>query len=388
MRQWVLRGLYAILSVVFWPARRAAGRPVRDLQRVLVLKPCCFGDVVMATAALAALQRAYPMAAINFAVGAWSRDAVAGNPRVAATVDSDPVGSGSLRRTWRAQLALARRLRTAHYDAVIVLDRSPVVGLLAWLTGAPVRAGLDSAGRGFALSHRVPCPPEVARNETAWYLDVVAALGVPLDPTTRTEFYPTDADKAAAAMELASLGLDPGHDLLIALHTGGGSNPGMQLPAKRWAPDRWATVLARLLEAHPEAQVLLLGGPSADDQAAAALIRAGVPEALRPRVHDRAGRHAWGVLGAIAQQCRLFLGPDTGALHLAVAAGTPVVAVFGPSDPRRYAPWDPSGRSRVVGGSATGIDLAARAVALQGVAYHTSVSVDAVTAAVEEALAA
>jgi ADP-heptose:LPS heptosyltransferase len=379
--------LYKLLTLLFAPSRRRAPRRVRKLRRVLVIKPCCFGDVVMATAALAALARVFPEAEIDLAVGAWSRPAVAGNPRLVGLIDSDPVGTESIRRTWRDYLRLARRLRARRYEAVLVLDRSPLLGLLAWLTGARVRAGLDSGGRGFALTHRVPCPPDAGRHEVAWYLDLVRALGVPVHPATRTEFYPTAAESAEAAALLAELGLNTPLRP-IALHTGGGANPGMRLAAKRWAPDRWAAVLTYLLEADPQARVLLVGGPGADDRAGADAIRAGVPPALQDRVLDGVGRLGWGALGALLGQCRLFLGPDTGALHLAVAAGTPAVAVFGPSDPRRYGPWDPGGPSRAVGGTATGVDLAARAAALAAVPYHTSVSVDEVWQAVEAVLRA
>jgi ADP-heptose:LPS heptosyltransferase len=160
----------------------------------------------------------------------------------------------------------------------------------------------------------------------------------------------------------------------------------MRLPAKRWDPARWAAVLARLAESDPTAHVLLLGGP--DDVPGAEAVQAALPDPLRPRVHSLVGRTDWDTLGALIARCRLFLGPDTGAMHLAVAAGTPVVAVFGPTDPRRYGPWDPTGRSRAVGGTDTGGDLAARAAALATQPYHTAVTVDAVWAAVREVLSA
>ncbi len=376
-------GIYAALTLLFAPSRARAPRRLRNPRRILVIKPCCLGDVVMATTVPAALARAYPAAEIRLVVGAWSRPAVVGNPRLAGLVDSDPVGLASIRQTWRAYLALARQLRALRPDAVLVLDRSPLLGLLAWLTGARVRAGLDSAGRGFALTHRVSCPPAVARHEVEWYLAVVRALGVPVDPATRMEFYPTAADTAAAVALLTELGLHPGTDSLVALHIGGGSNPGMHLAAKRWAPDRWAAVLTRLLLAYPRAHVVLLGGPGADDRAAADTIRAALPAAVQDRVRDAVGRLDWGALAAGIGQCRLFLGPDTGALHLAVAVGTPVVAVFGPSDPRRYGPWDPGGPSRAVGGTAMGVDLAALATTLAAVSFHTSVDVAAVWGAVQ-----
>ena len=327
----------------------------------------------MATAAVAAVQRAFPDTALTMATGAWSR------PAVDSTRASRP---SSTRTRWASRPrgpsggalgALARRLRAEQYDAALVLDRSPLLGLLAWRAGIPFRAGLDSLGRGFALTHRVPCPPEMARNETAWYLDVVHALGVGVDPATPTEFYPTPADQEAVAAALGALGLAATDRLLVALHVGGGSNPGMRLPAKRWAPARWAAVLSRLLEA------LSRGVRAAARRRQRRRSRRGRPGAGRaepaaalPARTTSSGRFGWGPLGALAARCRLFLGPDTGAVHLAVAAGAPVVAVFGPSDPRRYAPWDPTGRSRVVGGQATGGDSAASAAALADVSFHES----------------
>ena len=70
--------------------------------------------------------------------------------------------------------------------------------------------------------------------------------------------------------------------------------------------------------------------------------------ATRPYVVDLVGKLEWGAMGALIGRCELFLGHDTGAMHLATAMRTPVVAVFGPSDPARYGPWDPSRHSVAV----------------------------------------
>jgi ADP-heptose:LPS heptosyltransferase len=338
----------------------------------------------MATPALLALARAWPQARLDLAVGAWSRPAVAHNPHLDRLIPSDPVGTAPLRAAGPGLARLARRLR-GRYDAALVLDRSPVVALLPWLAGIPVRAGLDSGGRGFALTHRVPCPPTLPRHEADWYLDVVETLTGPLDRATlHLEFVPTTTGQAAAARLLTETLPTPSPQppTPIALHVGGGANPGMRLPAKRWDPARWGAVLARLSAADPDVPVLLLGGP--DDAAGARAVLDALPEAARSRVLDLVGRTDWDTLGALIARCRLFLGPDTGAMHLAVAVGTPVVAVFGPTDPRRYGPWDPTGRSRAVGGTDTGGDLAARAAAFATQPYHTAVGVDQVWAAITE----
>jgi ADP-heptose:LPS heptosyltransferase len=172
-----------------WPRGRGAGRALRQApRRVLVVKPCGFGDVLMATPALAALARAWPAARVDLAVGGWARPAVAHNPHLAACIASDPLGTAGARTALPAARRIGRALR-GRYDAALVLDRSPVTALLPWLAAIPVRAGLDSGGRGFALTHRVPCPPQVPRHEADWYLDVVATLTGPLDRAAlRLEF--------------------------------------------------------------------------------------------------------------------------------------------------------------------------------------------------------
>ena len=93
------------------------------------------------------------------------------------------------------------------------------------------------------------------------------------------------------------------------------------------------TVLADRLIKERGAQVLLVGGP--DDGPVAAAITDG----MRQEPCDLTGQLTFGELGALLERCDLFIGNDTGAMHLAVAVGAPAVAIFGPSDPRTYGPY-------------------------------------------------
>ena len=106
----------------------------------------------------------------------------------------------------------------------------------------------------------------------------------------------------------------------------------MVLSAKRWLPQRFAALADRLIKERG-AQVLLVGGP--DDGPVAAAITDG----MRQEPCDLTGQLTFGELGALLERCDLFIGNDTGAMHLAVAVGAPVVAIFGPSDPRMYGPY-------------------------------------------------
>jgi lipopolysaccharide heptosyltransferase II len=294
----------------------------------LVIKPCCLGDVLFATPALAALRRAYPEARIDFAVGRWARTIVEHNPHVDGIVDCGPVGSG--RYGLSDYLRLMRKVRQERYTCALVLDRSPWLSVLPYLAGIPIRAGLDSGGRGFSLTHSVPVEP--MRHEAELYLDVVRALGVSAEGVGLT-FLPDDAERKRVQELGGEIGLSlPKADSLVLIHPGGGENPGMVLPAKRWPVERLAVLAERLME-RAGARVILVGGP--EDGALARTIQ----EQAAAGLSNLVGRLSLGELAALMEHANLYIGHDTGATHLAVAMGTPTIALFGPSDPARYGPY-------------------------------------------------
>ena len=365
---------------------RGRGKPLSPhdsrLKRVLIIKPCCMGDVLMATPAIASLREALPAAQINMAVGEWSKPAVANNPRITGFInfpDSTLESTGSY-------LRMVRHIRRGRYGAALVLDRSPLLNMLPLLAGIPIRAGLDSGDRGIGLTHPVNCPGNSPRHEVEWYLDVVRALGLPARTDAALEFYPTDKEMQRAEIMLSeALGEDGESEAgCVAIHVGGGSNPGMKLLSKRWQPQGWARITDWLAETY-EPTIILLGGPSKEDRQAAEEVKSSLYPATQPFVADMVGKLEWGEMAAVLKGCNLFLGNDTGAMHLATAVGTPVVAVFGPSDPARYGPWDPTGRSQVVAGKSKSAGAEALREAARGSAtYHSAVSPEEVWAVVEK----
>ncbi len=315
-----------LLRIPFRLAPRSASLDTPS--SMLIIKPCCLGDVLMATPVIAALRQAFPRARIDFAVGDWARTMVENNPRLDGLVDCGRVGSGN-RYSWREYLDLARRIRAGGYDVCFVLDRSPLISLLPYLGGIPQRVGLDSQGRGFSLTVGVPVTG--LKHEVELYLDTVRAVGIEVNEP-RLAFYPAGEDRRHVTEALRAMSQPP----LIVIHPAGGSNPGMTLSAKRWPPQRFAALADRLIEERG-AQVVLVGGP--DDKAIAATIK----EGMKREPWDLTGQLTFGQLGALLERCDLFIGHDTGAMHLAVAVGAPVVAIFGPSDPRMYGPYGGKG---------------------------------------------
>ncbi|MBN1964798.1 MAG: glycosyltransferase family 9 protein [Anaerolineae bacterium] len=299
-------------------------------RRMLLLKPCCIGDVIMATALLAALRRAYPAAHITWGVGTYSARAIVDHPLLDDLLPTGPAANParSLRGLWR----LARQMRAGHFDLAVVPVRSPLIGLAVWLAGVPIRAGLDSAGRGVFYSVRAPVDPAEPRHEAEIYLDVARALGldtsdcwanVPVDPA-RGDRLPVPAEARGG---------------LVVVHVGGGQNPGMAMAEKRPPLPLLADVAGRAA-ALTGGRIAILGGPL-DGARAEALHEAlaGQSPLILVNALD------FGGIAALGAAARLVIGPDTGLVHLMAAAGAPTVMIFGPSDPRRYAPFVPPGRA-------------------------------------------
>ena len=132
----------------------------------------------------------------------------------------------------------------------------------------------------------------------------------------------------SAAAQLAASGPGP----IVAIHTSGGR------AIKQWEPDRFAAIAATLANTHG-ARILLTG--SATDRPLTDVVKAAVPA---DRLIDVVGNADLLVLAALLERVELLITGDTGPMHLASAVGTPVVAVFGPSDPVRYAPSGVSDR--------------------------------------------
>src|SRR5215813_12436510 len=145
-------------------------------QRIVILKPCCIGDVIFTTPLLSALRRAYPNATIDWIVGSSAIAALRDRPDLNHVIDSGPLANPASRPA--SLLRLVRQLRAGKYDLAVVPDRSPLPGMAVLLAGIPRRAGLDSGGRGFAYTVKARTDPNVVRHEAEIYLDLARALGI------------------------------------------------------------------------------------------------------------------------------------------------------------------------------------------------------------------
>jgi ADP-heptose:LPS heptosyltransferase len=223
---------------------------------------------------------------------------------------------------------MVQQLRAGQFDLAVSLVRSPLMSLAVRLSGIPQRAGLDSAGRGFGYNIRAPIDPNDIRHEAEIYLDVARALGL----DTADCYANVTVDESlwqGLSRKLAERGITQPY---IIINPTGGRNPGMVMDAKRWPPEHFAA-LADRLAAQFNTQFILLGGPNDSD-----IIRA-VQAYMTTNAAALIGELSFAEIAVLANRARLYIGNDTGLTHLAAAAGAPTAAIFGPSDPKRYAPF-------------------------------------------------
>jgi lipopolysaccharide heptosyltransferase II len=319
----LLRVPFALLDALRRPFVQQARRQPRS---ILVIKPCCLGDLIMTTPLLEVIRHNYPSAQISYVAGPWSKVIIEHQPDVDTVIDCGSVGIAG-RYSFKEYFALAQRLRREHFDLAFVLDRSPMLTLLPWLAGIPRRVGPDSQGRGFSLTDRVPvsASPTHLQHQAEIYLDLARVLKLNIDHP-RMHFTPTLEEQRTVIHA---------NRPLIAIFPGGGSNPGMQLTAKRWPLARYTALTTRLVS-ELGAQVLLIGG--SDDATLTQEIQDGIAVPTGS-VIDLAGKINFGQLAAQLQACSLFIGNDSSPMHLAAAVGTPVIAIFGPTSPQEYGPF-------------------------------------------------
>ena len=297
---YLLRLPFALLNL----AQRPFTRRARQLPRsIVVIKPCCLGDLLMTTPLLEVIRHAYLEASITYLAGTWSKVIPEHHPAVNVVIDCDTVGIPG-RYNLDDYMKIARNLRRHHFDLAFVLDRSPLLALLPWLAGIPRRVGPDSLGRGFSLTDRVPVSssPDQLQHQAEIYLDLARAIGLPIG-TPRMHFEPTAEERQTVS-----------HPQLmrVALFTGGGSNPGMELTAKRWPLEHFRE-LAQKLISKLGAQILLIGGPgdvALNQQLSAEL------DAPDGTVTDITGKTSIGELAAQLEQCDLFIGNEIGRAHV------------------------------------------------------------------------
>lgn len=287
------------------------------------------GDAIMALPALRAVRARFPEAHI----------AVLALPYVAQIYQGQGVADEMIcyerkgkHAGIRGREKLAAELKARKFDTALLLQNAFDAAWIAWRAGIPKRIGYNRDGRGLLLTKpvEVPRPGEIPAHEKYYYLELLRRMcwldKLPDVPEISLQVAAEDTQRAEEKLRAAGAGSSA-----MRIAVGAGASYGS---AKCWPPERFAQAL-NLMQRERNVEVILFGTPG--ETAVSAAIQAGLAQ---PAL-DLTGKTEIAELPALLSCCHLFLGNDSGAMHVAAAVGLPVVAVFGPTDPFGTAPVTP-----------------------------------------------
>ena len=297
--------------------------------KILIRATNWVGDAIMALPALRAVRGHFPDAQIAILARPYVADIYRDQQICDQLIPYDPRGDHA---GLSGRESLAAELRSRKFDFALLLQNAFDAAWLTWRAGIPQRIGYARDGRSLLLTRAlpVPRPGEIPTHEQFYYLELIRRAGWLDAPGGEKCISLTLAPELQeqALSRLLAAGSRP-KALRVAI--GAGASYGS---AKCWPPEKFADVANRLT-AQFDADVILFGTPA--ESSVSSAIAAGM---RRPPI-ELTGKTAIADLPALLSQCQLFIGNDSGAMHVAAAVGLPVVALFGPTDPNATAPVTP-----------------------------------------------
>ena len=291
--------------------------------------------MVLTTPLIGALRRRYPDGQLTYVVEAAAAPVIRGNRNLTDIV--------VVRRTRgvarvRDDLALALRLRRQHFDIALDLHGGPRAAWLTWASGARVRIGYRIRGRSWMYTHVVARPrDEAPRPTVANQWDLLTPLGFdPPDPVLDPLEMEADASaKASVDRRLQGAGISAAHPVVV-IHVSAGN------PFRRWPPESFEALVVALARRDPSRRIILTSGPS--DAHAAKEITGRARATLGPLAGavPEVGEFDLAELRALVSRAAVYIGGDSGPLHIAGTTTTPIVALFGPTRAERNGPWSPA----------------------------------------------
>ena len=289
--------------------------------KILILKPSSLGDVVQALPVLRLLKLHRPESEIFWWLDSGLASLLEGDPDLAGVIRFERQRWASP-LYWPEMLRSIRRLRGQAFDLVIDLQCLSRSGAFAWLANGKFLAGLDEPREGARGFYDV-----VARRDSFhthavdWYLSVLRMLHVPVH--WNFNWLPERRDVAGEVKR--KWRTETSRWIIL--------QPGARWLNKRWPAENFAALVRKLGAAHPDFRFAILGGES-DREPGATIARADSQRCL-----DLTGKISLPEMVEWIRLSELMITNDTGPMHVAAALHKPVVAIFGPTEPRRTGPY-------------------------------------------------
>ena len=312
-------------------------RAIEQARKILVRVPNWVGDAVMSFPALEAVRARFPQAELAVLARPHVADLYVRRPDVNHVIVFEQKGTHG---GFGGLLRLAGELRPERFDLAVLFQNAFQAALIAFLAGIPQRLGYSRDARRLLLTHPIAVPraQEIPPHETYYYLELVRRAGW-LDSLPVVAQIPVAPPGRATIERMQALLRERGLD------NGAGSRrprvvlaPGAAYgSAKCWLPERYAALADRLVEAFA-ADVLLCGPP------AEARLGDAIAARMRSKPVSLIGQTTLEEFLAVLASADLFIGNDSGAMHLAAGLGVPQVVIFGPTDELGTGPLNPRAR--------------------------------------------
>ena len=281
------------------------------------------GDAVMTTPALAAVRAYFPAAEIVIAANTLVAELFSPHPDCNRVIIYD---KSSLHCGIRELMHFCAALRREQFDLAILFQNAMEAALISRLAGIPRRLGYATDGRRLLLNYQVPISDTERRlHHTDYYLNLLSSRGIKTSKAA-LKLFTSEHELLWAQKNLAP------HGSWAAI------NPGASYgSAKRWIPQRFAAV-ADLLHEKSGQNIVLIGGPGEND------IGHDIEAMMTSQPLNLIGKTTVREMMAILKQCNVLITNDSGPMHVAAALGTPLVAIFGPTDHTTTSPVSSNAR--------------------------------------------
>ena len=291
-----------------------------EIKKILIIRLRRIGDIIMTTPAVSALRKGFPNVFISYVVEKPYRELVEGHPEL------DKVIVLERKQGARDFLRLIRSIRKEKYDVVLDFHGGPRASLITLFSKAKLKIGYRIKYRNFIYHIKLSRRPETGQlHSVESHINFVRALGKdvksppPLNlPHARKE----EAEKVKKFIKENGL---EGY-IILTIHIGAGNE------FRDWGNDNWIKLID-LLAQRPDVKIVLIGA-SEDKKAEEEILK----KSKRPPL-SLVGKLNLREVRELISHSSLFVGPDSGPMHIAASTSTPIVALFGPTLPANFSPW-------------------------------------------------
>ncbi len=291
------------------------------MQKILIIKTHAIGDLLMSSCGIRETKKAFPESEITLLTGKWSVSIVENNPFIDKRITFDD--SILFQKKIFSLLKLILEIRKERFDMAFIYHQSPLIHLLAYFGGVKNRYGFYRSNSRFLTGFI----EEKGSNHYYYpknFVNLLEASGVTPTEDYSLDVFPRDSDRK----KIEELFIEENIVLskkLILIAPGGSHNSKEKVSARVWPLEKYVDLIALINKENPVAQIVITGGPTDKETAEAIIAKSSVP------IFNICGKSSLLGSAVVIEKSALLICNDSSLLHVALAQGTPVSCIFGPT---------------------------------------------------------